>query len=151
MGEMYRFSLASLSLCSAIVLSACPGTLSNPEDFGEAPMEVKDAETILADSCGTTGCHDDTTQAQMGLDLISPGVEDRVVDVPAMAPGCTDRILVVAGDPDSSYLIAKLGVLDICGSQMPLLESLTAQEIETLRQWVVDLGDSSGGMPDGGV
>jgi hypothetical protein len=114
-------------------------------------MEPKDAETILAERCGRTGCHDNTDQAQMGLDLISPGVADRVVDVLATAPGCTDRILVVAGDPDSSYLIAKLGVLDICGSQMPFLEALTQQEIDTLREWVVDLGDSSGGMPDGGV
>jgi hypothetical protein len=150
-GEMYRFVLASVGLCSAVVLSACPGTLSNPEDFGDGGMEVKDAETILAESCGTTGCHDDTAQAQAGLNLLSPGVANRIVDEPATGIGCTDRIIVVAGDPDSSYLIDKvLNIPSICGDQMPIVGSLDASEIEVLRQWITDLGGSSGATVDGG-
>jgi hypothetical protein len=59
--------------------------------------------------------------------------------------------LVVAGDPDGSYLLDK--VLDtpgICGLPMPVVGTLTPSETEVLRQWIIDLGDSIGSVPDGG-
>ncbi len=148
---MNRFLLALLGTCSALVLVGCAGSLDNAEDFVDAGIEVKDAEMILAQSCGTTGCHDDTPQAQAGLDLLSPGVEGRVVDVNAIGVGCTSDILVVAGEPSSSYLLDKvLNVPGICGLQMPVVGSLPPDEVEVLREWIVDLGSSSGGTPDGG-
>lgn len=134
-----------------MLLTACQGSLSNRDAFGDGGVELKDAETILAESCGTTGCHDDTLQAQAGLDLVSPNVESRVVDVNATGIGCTGRIFVVAGDPDSSYLIDKvINTPGICGLQMPVVGSLPADEVDVLRQWIVDLGSSSGAMLDGG-
>ena len=143
--------LALFGLCSAVLLGGCQGSLSNPEDFQDGGMEVRDAETILAQSCGTTGCHDDTSQAQAGLDLVSPGVENRLVDVNAVGIGCTNRILVVAGDPDSSYLMDKvLNIPGICGRQMPVVGSLAASDVEVLRQWIVDLGAASASTLDGG-
>ena len=150
-GGMVRFLLALLGVCSAVLLVGCAGSLNNPDDFGDGGIEVKDAETILAESCGTTGCHDDTTQAQAGLDLLSPGVEGRVVDVNAIDIACASDILVVAGDPNNSYLLDKvLNVPGICGLQMPVVGSLPADEVEVLRQWIVDLGSSFGGTADGG-
>jgi hypothetical protein len=152
LGDIYRFISTTLGLCAAaVLLTACPGSLSNPDGFGDGGVVVKDAETILAQSCGTTGCHDDTAQAQAGLDLISPNVESRVVDVNATGIGCTSRIMVIAGDPDSSYLMDKVRATPgICGLQMPVVGNLPADEIEVLRQWIVDLGGSSGAMLDGG-
>jgi hypothetical protein len=148
---MDRFIKVAVGLCSIALLSACPGSLSNRDAFGDGGVIMKDAETILAESCGTTGCHDDTSQAQAGLDLLSPNVEDRVVDVNAIGIGCTSRILVVAGDPDSSYLMNKvLNVPGICGLQMPVVGSLPADEVEVLREWIVDLGASTGSVLDGG-
>lgn len=148
---MDRLILAGFGLGAVLVLGACPGSLDNPEDFGDGGMEVRDAETILAESCGTTGCHDDSSQAQAGLDLLSTGVEDRLVDVNAIGIGCSDRILVVAGDPDSSYLIDKvLNTPGICGLQMPVIGTLPSRDIEVLREWIVDLGGSSAGTSDGG-
>ena len=86
------------------------------------------------------------------LDLHSPGVAERVVDKDVTGIGCTDRKIVVAGDPDGSYLLDKVGnVPGICGSQMPVAGSLNADEIDVIRQWIVDLGDSFGGMADGGT
>ncbi|UCH30335.1 MAG: hypothetical protein JSV06_04735 [Myxococcales bacterium] len=149
MGDMARFGLASLGLCTVLWIGGCPGTLSNPDDFGDGGIEVKDAESIFVDNC-TVGCHNDT-QMQADLDLLSPGVAGRVVDKDATGIGCTDRTLVVAGDPDSSYLMDKLlNVPGICDNQMPVVGSLTAEEIEVIRQWIIDLGGSFGGTPDGG-
>jgi hypothetical protein len=124
--------------------------LSNPNDFIDGGSIEKDAETILVDSCGIAGCHDDITKAAE-LDLLSPDVESRLVDQNAKWMGCESRTLVVAGVPDSSYLLDKvLGAAGICESQMPLLGSLSADEIEMLRQWIIDLGGSGGGTSDGG-
>lgn len=151
---MNRFVLfmwrASAALMVASVVG-CPGSLSNPEDFIDGGAIEKDAETILAESCGTVGCHDATPQAQAGLDLISPNVEIRVVDINAVGLGCETGILVVAGDPDGSYLLDKVYDLPtICGLQMPFVGSLPPDEIDILRQWVIDLGSSSNGAADGG-
>lgn len=147
-----RFVLALLGLIPVILLGGCPGSLSDGDAFmGDGGVVTQDAETILAESCGTTGCHDDTPQAQAGLDLISPNVEDRLVDVNAVGIGCSSRILVVAGDPDNSYLIEKvLNTPGICGLQMPVVGTLPAEDIEVLRSWIVDLGGSFAGTPDGG-
>lgn len=149
MGEWHRWVQRALGVCIALVLGACPGDLTG--EFGDGGVELKDAETILAESCGTMGCHDDSTQAQAGLDLLSPGVESRVVDVNAIGLGCNDRILVVAGDPNTSYLLEKvLNIPGICDNQMPPVGSLPADEIEVLRQWILDLGDPSTALVDGG-
>ncbi|TFH26233.1 MAG: hypothetical protein E4H00_10875, partial [Myxococcales bacterium] len=136
---MNRFALftwrASAALTVALVVG-CPGSLSNPEDFIDGGSIEKDAETILAESCGTMGCHDATPQAQAGLDLISPNVESRVVDINAVGLGCENSILVVAGDADASYLLDKVYNLPtICGLQMPLVGNLPQDEIDILRQW----------------
>lgn len=149
---MKRFALFTLGVCPALLLVGCAASLSNPEDFVDGGTAPKSAEMILADSCGISGCHDDTPEAQAGLDLISPGVASRVVAVNAIGLGCEADILVVAGDPDSSYLLDKvLPAIGICGLQMPTVGTLSADEVETLRQWIIDLGgESDGGTPDGG-
>jgi len=147
---MKRFASLFTGLCGAVSLAGCPGAL-NPDDFIDAGLVQKDAETVLAESCGTMGCHDATAQAQAGLDLISPDVESRVVGVNAIGLGCESAILVVAGDPEGSYLLDKvLHVPGICGLQMPFVGSISESDAEVLRAWIIDLGGSGEGTPDGG-
>ena len=152
---MKRFALFTLGVWSALVLAGCAGSLSNPEDFIDGGSAGKSAEMILADSCGgIPGCHDSTPQAAAGLDLVSPDVESRVVDVNAIGMDCENDILVVAGNPDGSYLLDKvLPAIGICGVSMPTggVPPLSADDVETLRQWIIDLGGGTdGGTPDGG-
>ena len=122
---MKRFASFTIGVLSLLVISGCPGSLSNPDDFIDGGVVEKDAEMILAESCGTSGCHDATPQAQAGLDLISPNVESRVVDVNAVGLGCENSILVVAGDPDASYLLDRFSICrrfaaSRCRSSAPL-------------------------------
>jgi hypothetical protein len=148
---MKCFASLTYGVPLALVIAGCPASLSNPEDFIDGGSVEKAAETILAESCGTTGCHDASPQAQAGLDLVSPNVESRVVDINAIGMDCESRILVVAGDADESYLFDKvLDLSTICGLQMPLVGTLPPDEIEILRQWIIDLGGSGGGASDGG-
>jgi len=147
---MNRLASLTLGLCSAVVLTGCAASLSNPEDFMDGGTAPKSAEMILADSCGTADCHDDAQPAE-GLDFLSPNVESRVVDINAIGIGCTGDILVVAGDPDGSYLLDKLlNTPGICGLSMPVVGTLTQGEVATLRQWIIDLGASGASVPDGG-
>jgi len=125
--------------------------MGNLDALGFDPATSKTAEDVLAESCAMVGCHDDVTRAG-DLDLLSPDVESRVVDVASKAIGCETDILVVAGDPDSSYLIQKIeSSPGICGLQMPLVGSLPSQDIEVLRQWIVDLGGTGGSGGVGGA
>jgi len=141
----------ALGVCSALALAGCPGSLSNPEDFIDGGLQQRDAATILAETCGTAGCHDASPQAQAGLDLVSANVESRVVDVNAVGIGCESDILVVAGDPDASYLLDKvLGMPGICGLPMPFVGVIAESDVQVLRQWIIDLGGSAGGTQDGG-
>jgi len=147
---MKRLASFTFGVCSALALAGCPGTLSNPADFVDGGSTEKSAEMILEESCGIGGCHDDITKAQ-GLDLVTPPVEDSVVDQPATAVGCESETLVVAGDPNNSYLLHKIeAAFGICGTQMPQLGSLPESEVEILRQWIIGLGGSGGGTLDGG-
>lgn len=133
-----------------VPIVGCPGNLSNPGAFQDGGTQQKEAEDVFAESCGSTDCHD-ASEPQAGLDLVSPNVESRVVDVNAIGLGCGTEILVVAGDPDNSYLLDKvLNTPGICGLQMPIIGILPASDVEILRQWIVDLGGSDAEALDGG-
>ena len=141
---MTRLAWKWMGFWSVLVVGGCAGTLDDPNAFsngGGTGGSTKTAEAILAESCGTTGCHDASSQAQAGLDLVSPGVWERVVDVNSVAVGCTDEALVVGGNPNDSYLLDKvLNVPGICGLQMPIVGMLEQEELDVLRQWIVDFG-----------
>ena len=53
---------------------------------------------------------------------------------------CADQVLVSAdGDPRDSFLMKKiLNMQGICGDPMPLLGSLTGQEILCVERWLLD-------------
>jgi hypothetical protein len=126
--------------CEADGIRSLPPVGEPTESFGEPNPNSGDAENILAETCGTTGCHDDSSQAQAGLDLVSPGVTQRVVGTSSIAIGCTDQTLVVAGDPENSYLFDKiLNEVTICGLQMPIVGALNQEEVDVIRDWIVDL------------
>jgi hypothetical protein len=119
--------------------SACPGSLDDPARFldgGSASCAVDVEVDILAARCGGTGCHEGE-QSQRGLDLVSPGVTGRLIDVEA--EGCVDEILVRSDDPGSSLLIDKLRASPRCGSAMPIGAQLSSAEIECVEQWVEEI------------
>lgn len=112
--------------------TACPGRLEDPERFESAAAEpcTLDVErTLLPASCGSGGCHG-TSNPAAGLDLVSPGVAQRLLDVKS---SCRDKPLVNAS---GSYLLEKLHPRPGCGTQMPLGTPLTASELGCVEQYV---------------
>ena len=92
-------------------------------------------DNVLTPSCTQSQCHN-SLDAAGGLDL-SPGLaREAMVDQPSFARPA--RTLVVPGDPDSSYLIAKLVEAgDREGVRMPQSAPPLAKcQIDMIRGWI---------------
>jgi hypothetical protein len=116
-----------------------------------------DVEEVLRASCGRVGCHNETFRVA-GLDLASPGVQTRLIDVdatheditcdnpdggalkvecvPASCP--TNAKLIDLAHPEESWLLKKLaGTQGECGVQMPMAPGvLTESERTCLEEWL---------------
>ncbi len=143
-----RFCLIVLLAGAAPFAGACAGTLDDPAAFAPGgddggASSSPDATSICADvpttlfanTCGTAACHSATLKTE-GLDLVSPGLASRLVDVPSMEEPSV--ALIDPADPDQSYLLTKLRPNPPFGAQMPYLETaLSASEIACVEQWIL--------------
>jgi len=90
-------------------------------------------ERIFVPSCGGTGCHG-STGAQQDLDLVSPGVRERVVGV--TGTGCASTLADPA-NPEASLLYRKLLPTPPCGSPMPLARPpLSDPDVACVLAWI---------------
>ena len=110
---------------------------------------------MFAHSCSGGSCHDKGTFTN-DLDLISPGVKARLLDVPAAHSGlgdagvsCMPAKLVDTQDGLKSWLYIKLagmqGDTTTCGFSMPLASSVTDPEKACYTAYFQTLGGSAGG------
>ncbi|HEX2881921.1 MAG TPA: hypothetical protein VHO25_20515, partial [Polyangiaceae bacterium] len=93
------------------------GFTSNPSsDAGVAAG--CDVVALLQSSCSGMGCHEGAVPAA-ALDLVTEGVEARLVDVPSNS--CADWNLVTAGSAEQSLLYQKVALdMPQCGLRMPV-------------------------------
>lgn len=130
--------------CFLGIVSGCAGELENPERFDSTDAQVDVCESIDvvtdilgSDTCSNAGCHD-ADNPSAGLDLLSPGLAQRLVNVASQ--GCSDRVLVDMAAPQASYLLESLKPAPGCGSQMPFgRPALSGEEIECVRLWIEEL------------
>ncbi len=123
-------------------LSGCPGTLDDKERFlvDAGPVDGPDAggcgdvpARIFVPSCGDNGCHG-ANAPQQGLDLVSAGLNGRVVGVQAKT--CSG-ILADPQNAAGSLLYTKLLTRPACGSQMPLArEPLSDADVACVLAWI---------------
>jgi hypothetical protein len=153
------FSARTFSRMGAALLllgsAACPGSLPDPLEFeatdagalapieGSAPEAAADGgcpdvPTLLAQSCGTSGCHDSTTKAE-ALDLVSPDVVARLVGVPASEGA---GLLVDPGTPSDSVLYTKLLPNPPFGARMPTGGTLDEATTQCVLAWVTSVAGS---------
>jgi len=133
--------LASLAMGAGVWLSGCAGEGSGPgpattttTNPGFASIEEVQNQ-IFTPTCAFSGCHN-TASRQGNLDLSSAAISHgQLVGVVSECAGLTR---VVPGDPDSSYLLHKVGDgPEPCGTLMPqLLPPLTAEQIALIRSWI---------------
>lgn len=110
---------------------------------GLAPCDIP---KLFEDRCGGGICHGDGGSTAAGLDLTSPGVEQRVSG--AAGSGCVG-VLADPANPEASLLYTKVLDAPTCGSRMPLTgEPLTADELTCMRDWISGLLPPSEGCED---
>jgi hypothetical protein len=96
-----------------------------------------DIPQLFQDSCGGSICHGAGESTAAGLDLTSPGVENRVSGAPGIS--CMG-ILADPAAPESSLLYSKVAEGPTCGARMPLNgEPLTEDELGCMRDWISGL------------
>ncbi len=127
------------ALLASLLLCACPGRLEDPERFfpdgggndgGGCNVEVD----IFQAKCGGAGCHSPPATVANGLDLVSPGVAQRLTG----ASMCQ-------GQPLKTYMLAKVHASPPCGSPMPLGGMmLSSDEIACLTTYLAGIGADGG-------
>jgi hypothetical protein len=117
----------------------CAGALEEPERFATASDLASScsAKEVLKTSCAGSGCHGSESPAG-GLDLVSEGVEARLVNQPAKL--CAPDLLIDPANPDVSLLLRKVDPnAQSCGLKMPMGKpALSTAELSCLAQWVRD-------------
>lgn len=96
---------------------------------------------IWVANCMLEGCHD-ADHSVPGLDLESEGVPDRLCEG-IHAPSGMSYVDCEGGDPQASYLFRKLEgthteVPGGNGVTMPLLGSLSLEELELIETWIIE-------------
>lgn len=119
-----------------LLLLACPG--SDKETAAPPPTLTEIQDQVFTPSCAFSSCHGASSPASQ-LDLTAGAAWAEIVGVESVDnPGQT---LVVAGDPDASYLVTKCteGAEELVGEPMPDGSAgLDNERLTLLRAWVTD-------------
>jgi hypothetical protein len=131
-------------LALAVTVAACAGSIDNPGDYSFPGSARCDAPSqVLVPRCG--GCHSAAT-ALGGLDLASAGLAARLTGAAAQ---CSGQVLIVPGDPDTSYLMQKLSeATPACGNAMPLGGRLPAADLACVARWIEGLAPVGATSPE---
>jgi hypothetical protein len=180
--SLQRWALACfgvLGTASLLAIAGCPANLEDPARFnvvglggaaagGAAPaggaagggtkptgVDFTAASKVFTTSCATSAiCH--TAGSTTGLDLVSPGVEQRLVNVNAMhmlsgATDCPMVKLIDTATPMKSWLLSKVtpGAFGDCGALMPFAAAtpLSAADLATITKLVNDEAAAASGAP----
>ena len=126
-----------MRLVPLMLLIACAGSDAktetgdaDPEDAPASFAQVRDE--VLVPSCGFGSCHG---SAAAGLQIDADMTTDALVNVPSTA--LDGAVLVIPGDTDGSYLMAKLLQTDgIDGDVMPPSGAMTTERIAVVSDWI---------------
>ncbi len=143
--EIKALFVGAAALTWCLALAGCPGKLRDPGRFtdgglgGGGGAACPDVPTeILAMKCAGSSCHG-ATMPQLDLDLVSPGLAERVVG--KMAGECKVPLADPA-DPEGSQLYVKI-IGNECGGRMPPGTPLSDSEIACVKEWIAGLTPSA--------
>jgi cellulose 1,4-beta-cellobiosidase len=165
---------AGAAVLLVLAPAGCPGSLEDPGQFESADSSASTSsgaaggttggtsgggtcdapDMIFTTTCGAAGCHNAASAAFAGnLDLVSPGLASRLVNVPANA--MPSLFYIDTANPSQSVLLTKLTSTPPFGAQMPYLSTpLSSSQIQCVTEWVdaqASAGSSSTGGDDGGT
>jgi predicted CxxxxCH...CXXCH cytochrome family protein len=128
----------AIAFAALVVVGAgCPGELKDPSEFLVSCPAGYNVDTQLfgpTGTCSGVNCHNPMQAVADNLDLVSPGVANRIIGVTSTV--CSGKVLIV--NADAGYMFEKLTQNPPqCGIQMPFGKTpLDANTIQCLRNWV---------------
>ncbi|HEY4105656.1 MAG TPA: hypothetical protein VGM44_17275 [Polyangiaceae bacterium] len=162
-----RASRWAILLCSltALALPACPANLQDPERFDDAGTPDPNAApacltAAFNKTCASQVCHSPGSTSNT-LDLISPGVASRIVNVPAEYAGLDPATMAMCpptklnyidtATPANSWILLKLSNMQNgCGLQMPETGTWTNDDKTCLANWMQQLAANATDAGTGG-
>ncbi len=157
--------LGVLGFGGLLLLAGCPGNLEDPQRFEGAATDTGPAvpsclTAVFSAHCGTSVCHSPGNMPGGDLDLLSPGVASRLINVNAdhadvdMDGGttCVQDKYVDTQTPAASWLLLKLnGGQGTCGLAMPETGSaLSTTELKCVSDWINSVAADAGTTESGG-
>jgi len=118
---------------------------SQPSGGGTPPKAPECLTQLFATNCSTsTACHG---AGALQIDLVSSGVESRLVDKASTSELCRSvaNNVYVPTDGSPSLLLRKLEAQPPCGLRMPIGVPLKDAEMTCVSAWVKAVADASGG------
>lgn len=127
----YRVKLASLVLL--IAMTGCSSSDNPTSTTGDETYYQTEIQTILNQSCATSGCHDSQTK-QSGVNLTSYEAV-----MASSAPRYGRDVVIPGNAADSPLIDILLAQRQITIPRMPYNKSpLSDEKIQKLREWVND-------------
>ena len=127
-------------LAAAALLVACGSDDSGDADESGLHPDAYALDALMRDifvpTCSSGRCH--TFGIAFGGLILDANVVENTVGV--VSRGAPPRILVVAGDPNASYLVEKLEEeTPAAGARMPATGALPPRDIARIRAWITSL------------
>ena len=99
----------------------------------ENPSFTQDIQPIFTNNCALSGCHNNTASAGLNLEVTKSYAA--IVNVSSSLEA--QKIRVIPGNAQDSYLVLKIEDRQTEGARMPLGRSqLTISEINTIKNWI---------------
>jgi hypothetical protein len=108
--------------------------LDEDADGGVDPTCQNVPRKVIANNCIGGICHDSNGPPAGGVDLMSPCVADRLVNVKSR---CQDLLLIDTAHPAQSLMFDKLNSAKAkCGETMPFAGHLPPDELSCINAWL---------------
>jgi len=129
-------------MLAAMLIPGC-GDTGDDGDGGDAtpvdPTYSSIQANIFTPTCATAGCHAGSNPSE-GLSLEASTAYDAIYNQPSSELPTMD--LIEPGDSETSYLWHKLKGTHTSvggsGSKMPLIGSLSQDELDAIEQWIIN-------------
>lgn len=155
LGRVRRGHVGTLVLSAALLISACGPDTAPPDAAPGEPTLAAVRSDILNSSCALGSCHAPATNAAK-LNLSETGICHLLVNhASCLFP---DKLLVVPGKPEASFLLDKLRGINLegvpnpdCGTtneRMPLGQpALPANKLAQIEEWIRSGAACGGDVP----
>jgi hypothetical protein len=160
-------SIGAVGLGALLTLAGCPANLEDPQRFADGGAVTANSippclQTLFSGTgkCSGNVCHSAGAMPAGGLDLTSPDVAARLINVPAThgdidfdggGVTCPPAKLIDTSNPSASWLLIKIdGTQGTCGSAMPQVGTLTSAEKSCIQNYITTVSADAGTSMSGG-